>query len=391
MEDELNVEMKELKVIPDYNWGDQSYVSIDEKANLWNNEGRGKIKYHGTITSNDGFAEFYERMMHQKKIIYRGLNNAKYKIFTSLQVHYLRNKSIAVHPRDYVTNEINALKAVHGGLFPRYYQSIELGETDFLYLSLMQHYRAKTPFMDFTRSLDTSLFFAQDEYDYSLSNEDLQDSNNYISLFWIENPEEFYEFVDTIKMYADSLRNALKLIVTHYAQRPTENIDYGILKFENYLMWSGPQNRGEGFKDVELGLITDNRDINILHGYVYNDLLQQFVREAKANKIALESPRFNEYYEKFYILLLSKVKLTNLNIIAQDGCFILYNPQEPFIPMEEYWVKNPTYKILPQLHCIDIHNSLINSMILPMLNSKNISKSTIYPIEKDIVSSIVTV
>lgn len=390
MDKEIDTELQGLPITPNYNWGDQSYLSIEEKENLWNNEGKGKIKYHGFITDDKDFSEFYGKMMNQENIIYRGVNNAKYKMFTSLQVHYLRNRSIAVHPRDYVTQEINALKAAQHELFPRYYQSIELGETDFLYLSLMQHYRAKTPFMDFTHSLDTSLFFAQDEYDYALSNANPQDPNNFISLFWIEKPKDFNELVDTIKMYADSLRKALIIIIEHFASKQNYDINYDILKFENYLMWANPHNGGDGFCNVELGLITDNRNINNMRGYDYNALLQQFFSDAKAQKIAIDAPLFNDYYNKFYNLLLSKVKLTNLNIIAQDGCFILYNPKELFISMEEYWVKNPTYKILPQLNCIDIHYSLIDSVILPMLNSKSISKATIYPIEKDIVSSIVT-
>ena len=147
MEDELNIKVQQK--VPNYTWGDRSYSSIDEKANLWNDEGRGKLFYHGIITTDGEFDAFYKTMVQREKIIYRGINNAKYKIFTSLQVHYLLNKYINVSPQEYITNEISSLKKAHKGLFPRYFQSIGLDETDFLYLSLMQHYRAKTPFLDF--------------------------------------------------------------------------------------------------------------------------------------------------------------------------------------------------------------------------------------------------
>lgn len=46
---------------------------------------------------------------------------------------------------------------------------------------------------------------------------------------------------------------------------------------------------------------------------------------------------------------------SNLNIIAQKGCFLLYNYKED-VPVEEYVGEHT--KFLPKIWCMDIHKSL---------------------------------
>ena len=72
------------------------------------------------------------------------------------------------------------------------------------------------------------------------------------------------------------------------------------------------------------------------------------------------------------------IRLTNTNIDAQEGCFLLYNPNEN-VPLEEYWIKNKTFQYLPTLNCVDIRKDIISGFIQPLLNKKGINKSTIYP------------
>ena len=118
-------------------------------------------------------------------------------------------------------------------------------------------------------------------------------------------------------------------------------------------------------------------------------MLQAFQNDAKAGRFAANPKLLDNYYNILHDIIVYNTRLTNLNIVAQKGCFILYNPNQPFVPMEEYWVKNPTFLHLPKLHCVDIHKDLIPTCILPLLKGKGITKEYIYPIEKDIVSSIV--
>lgn len=387
MEDELNIKVQQK--VPNYTWGDRSYSSIDEKANLWNDEGRGKLSYHGIITTDGEFDAFYKTMVQREKIIYRGINNAKYKIFTSLQVHYLLNKYINVSPQEYITNEISSLKKAHKGLFPRYFQSIGVDETDFLYLSLMQHYRAKTPFLDFSRSLDSALFFAYDAYDKSFCN-NLQNPNNYVSVFWIDLNEKAFEFVDIIQLLSNSIESALRHIGEFLSKYPNTPLDTSNIAWENYLMWYNPQNKDGGFSAFDMGIILDH-NIPLPRRFSAQEYNKALVDFKNAAKRGLLTPQLlDQYIQLLSSIIMQNSRLTNLNIIAQDGCFVLYNPKEPFVPMEEYWAKCPTYVYLPKLHCVDIHKDLIPTSILPLLTKNGISSDTIYPIEKDIVSAIVT-
>ena len=372
---------------PNYNWGVQSYSTIDEKINLWNNEGQRKLVYHCAISKPKEFEEWYDYYSSFKNVIYRGLNNAKYKLFTSLQVHYLLNRNFRLSPRDFVTQEIDILKNANNNLYPKYFKTIGVQETDFLYLSLMQHYRAKTPFMDFSHSIDSALFFAQDGYEKSWCC-NKSNPNNYVSVYWVEEPEKHPELVKILEMLGASLRKAMEGIVDLYQNSNGIKLNIDNIKFERYLSWANPQNNYSGFKDFELGFLTDQimkRSIN----YDYDYVLQKFQKDAQAGSFAINPQLLDDYYNTLYEIIVYKTRLTNLNIVAQEGCFIFYNPEQPLVPMEEFWVKNPTYLRLPQLHCIDIHKDLIPKCILPLLKGKGITKEYIYPIEKDIVSSIV--
>ena len=264
---------------------------------------------------------------------------------------------------------------------------MDVAETDFLYLSLMQHYSAKTPFLDFSYSLDKALFFAQDGYTDNLSENDI---DNYVSIYWI-NLEEGYELIDIIKWYANQLKNALKSIQDFVQFTSDPNFDISILNWDNFLLWFSPDNRGDGINKIELGYITDRRDpaIHKTTKQEYDIVLKDFVRDVANGTINDNSQLFNNYYEQLYTAIIQNVKLTNLNITAQDGCFILYNPTEELVPFEDFWAHNVTFLHLPTLHCVDISKRLIQSQILPLLKRNNITHDTMYPIEKEIVSSVV--
>ena len=209
----------------------------------------------------------------------------------------------------------------------------------------------------------------------------------YIGLIW---GERGFELIDIIKWYADQLEQALDGIINVLTHHPGIHLDVSILNWENFLLWADPSNRGEGINRIELGYITDKR-VPIIPKTTkkeYNDFIAKFVNDVKIGKLTRHSALYNEYYEKLYNAIIQNVKLTNLNITAQEGCFMLYNPSESNIPLEDFWSHNNTYLHLPTLHCVDISKKLIRTQIKPMLKKMNISKATIYPIEKDIVSSV---
>ena len=364
-----------------------SYSSLDEKSNYWSNKNENPhLDYH-RIDKIEEFVPFYDALSANKNCIFRGVNEAKFKLFTSLQIFHILN-SLPITPRQFVANEIEELKNANEKLYPRYFKSMSTDETDFLYLSLLQHYFAKTPFLDFSYSLNKALFFAQDRYRHIASDKDI---NNYISLYWIDLSEENgFEFIDIIQWYANQLRHALDQLKNIYETHPDVDINTNILNWDNYLLWSNPDNMGEGINKIELGFITDKRD-PLPHKTTkeeYNQLLTDFKRDASSGKLKSNPALLQQYYNSFYSALIQNVKLTNLNIIAQEGCFLLYNPENSLIPLEDYWSHNPTYLHLPTLHCLDICKKLIKSQIQSRLKAANISTETVYPIETDIVVPI---
>lgn len=372
---------------PHYTLTKESYKSLEEKQQYWNaNAVNPHLHYDGHVDTKEQFGEFMASMNGKPNCIFRGLNEAKYKLFTSLQVHYLKN-SFPFNAREFVAKEIIELKGANGQLFPRYFRAMDVAETDFLYLSLMQHYSAKTPFLDFSYSLYKALFFAQDGYTDNLSGNDI---DNYVSIYWL-NVGEGFELIDIIQWYANQLRNALTAIQNFILSAPNMEIDASILKWDNFLLWFSPINRGEGINKIELGYITDRRDsaIHKTTKQEYDILLNNFVRDVATGAINANPQLFNNYYEQLYTAIIQNVKLTNLNITAQDGCFILYNPTEELVPFEDFWAHNVTFLHLPTLHCVDISKRLIQSQILPLLKRNNITHDTMYPIEKEIVSSVV--
>lgn len=364
-----------------------SYSSLDEKRNYWNNNRENPhLDYH-RIDKIEEFVEFYNSLSSKPNCIFRGINEAKYKMFTSLQIFHILN-TMPISPREFVANEIQELKEANNHLYQRYLKSMGIDETDFLYLSLLQHYFAKTPFLDFSYSLDKALFFAQDGCRHIAGEKDI---HNYISLYWIDLQESNgFELIDIIKWYAAQLDNALHSLETIIESNPKSDIDTSILNWDNYLLWSNPANRGDGINQIELGFITDKRT-PFPHKTTkeeYDQLLLDFKRDASAGKLKSHPELYQQYHMSFYNALVQNVKLTNLNIVAQEGCFLLYNPKESLVPLEDYWSHNPTFLHLPALHCVDISKKLIKSQIQPILKKADISNWTVYPIEKDFVGPI---
>lgn len=373
---------------PLYTLSRDSYTSLKEKETYWNMQAvNPRLHYDGHLDSIEDFNSFHATMM-DRHCIYRGLNEAKYKLFTSLQVHYIKN-AFPFSARMFVAIEINKLKQANHNLFPQYFKAMDVAETDFLYLSLMQHYSAKTPFLDFSYSLDKALFFAQDGYQDDLSGNDI---DNYVSLYWMDpNETKGFELIDIIQWYPQQLKRALEMLKDLIEKHSNINVDFSILNWDKFLSWMEPQNQNGGFNQIELGYITDRR-APLSHKATkseYDSWLQEFVQDVKSGSFNSNPNLMSDYYTKFYYAIIQNVKLTNLNITAQDGCFILYNPREELVPFEDFWSHNKTYQYLPTLHCVDISKRLIVSQILPLLKQNGITHDTMYPIEKDIVSNIV--
>jgi hypothetical protein len=98
---------------------------------------------------------------------FRGVTEARYKLYNSAQRFWIQNNLMQLEALSLylpylamVQNMVN--KAKQQGIFKRVfdYYGLNDDQTDFPILSILQHYGAPTPLMDWTYDIDVALFFA---------------------------------------------------------------------------------------------------------------------------------------------------------------------------------------------------------------------------------------
>lgn len=390
-----------------YTLSADTYKSLAEKKKFWSSSSQ---LHYERISNKKQFDEFYIRNSNQGYIpkIFRGVNDAKYKMLTSLQVAYLvkelknssYNKRVAFVQLEIDHIADNKRKYCRNGQFPN---GIE--DVDFLYMSFLQHFGLYTPFLDFSYNLDKALFFAQDKMNTDNIENDI---DKYVSVYWLEpsrvktytnSPVKQLltqigvsgqnELVDILKWYRDSLTNVISKLqesIALYGSIDTINIEP-----KNFYSWSNPTNNGEGLNKIKLGYIAENNSANCNSIKSFRELvdLLEIIKD-KAAKNTLTQYEFDNYVEALGNSLDYNIRLSNLNLNAQEGCFLYYNPEEEGTPLEDYWVNNPTFTHKPILHCVDIKKELVVAYIQPLLIEKNITTETIYPKGCDIAKQDMT-
>lgn len=124
------------------------------------------------ISKSKDFEEWYYNEVPKFSsggYIFRGVNEAKYKLYTSLQrtwwnLDFVRGLYGDINDPSYylkfVETLMNKARGWNYGILARYYKKLNTELDDFALLSLMQHYGLPTPLLDFTTDLDTGLYFA---------------------------------------------------------------------------------------------------------------------------------------------------------------------------------------------------------------------------------------
>lgn len=355
------------------------YKSLHEKQDAFSMR---NLQYVEQIDTKRQFNDLYSELNESKNIIFRGVNEAKYKMFTSLQRAYHNGKiNRQTLPSDFVANEIRHLKEDKPQLLQRYYKSLNLADSDYIYLSFLQHYGALTPFIDFSRTLDIAIYFATENVTYPTIDNNTEDIENYISLYWLDT-QNLLEMPDIIEIHKKWLVDGFNAY--KYVQELDTNINIGtqILNIESFLAWKNSSS--SGLAEIDLGYIKNQNPRSKVVLPYEADRHFEHIKKLIKNKELTTRGR-NLYINKAIRCIEHTARLTNLNIVAQDGCFILYNPINhdkgvPLLdtPLEDFWADNPTFKNLPTINCVNIHKSLVE-YITDMLNKKGITEETIYP------------
>jgi hypothetical protein len=322
----LGFKAKKIKKLPEY-------ATFEDKAKHFNAK---------NIETEEEFNNLLEELP-QKKYIFRGLNEAKYKLYNSAQRFFLMESDRVPTENDYhnfIQTEINSAKTLQNDLLKKYYDAYGHVAYDLSILSFLQHYGGITPMLDFTDNSDYALFFAIDGLNVNKPTNEIDD---FFSIYAID--KDMYEF-PVITKHIDReiqiLNNGIKNLPAHIKNKlDTSYLDK--IKKLDY----------DSFKKYKLFY---------LPGYVQNGLLYEMKNV----------PDFKLIYNQH-----------NLNIINQEGGLFFYS--SPTSPLEEYFESNKEYPFSnpEKIHCWNIHKKLEYN-VKAYLTTKGIDKKFIYPQEENI-------
>lgn len=257
--------------------------------------------------------------------IFRGVREARYKLFTSVQREWITN-GLGRHTtiNQLVDSLIGDMR--QNRVLNDYFASMNIVQTDFLYLSLLQHYSAPTPLLDFTHNHRVALYFATAGLTTVYTENDLDD---YFSLYYIDLDKAGTRLTRVDDFLAEDLERGRKLCETFEKISPSISVDKSLLD--------------------DLNLFTQWKDTLSELPLVFVDN-PQFAR-------AVTTPYTGQ-----------TLYWSNLNIIAQEGCFLLYNRED--IPLEEHLDNRMVW-------CLDIHKSLADYVRASYLSG--ITHDTLFP------------
>ena len=266
--------------------------------------------------------------------VFRGQNEAKYKLYTSAQREWITKEWEKQLGEDgfvgFVQQLILQLKKTnaYNGLY-RYFESMGATENDLLLLSFLQHYSTPSPLLDFTYNKYVALFFAIDGLEFNRQGG--YDIGNYFSIYTL--PVRSMYSIDLANK--DNLERLKQDGTIEYRKKtfsPKELKDY----YAKYLLsWTIPD--GANFKG--------------LRNYPF---------------LFIPNPQRAEKVEDIIDI---DLHWSNPNIIVQEGCFVMNRDKEK--PLEGIFRK--------YLDCLDIHKSLAPYIREEYLKSKGVTKESLFP------------
>lgn len=349
---------------------------------------RSKFKYseQARITSESDFNDFFYTHNGRvrefvKSSIFRGVGEAKWKIFSSCQRAFLSGKVYGDNQSLFIEREVSCLE---NSVLPDYYKKLGIQETVFLYLSFLQHYGAPTTLIDFTSNYKTALWMAVNSIQYQFVAGNCDDISHYFSIYWIEKKDR-KTITSILNAYKEDCLSRL-LGESDDKNCPSKNGQNGEIRNEllmdknamlknviESLKWNNDGNNASLAK-TKLGIIYSNNNIGRFDKRYSIRQITKEMRDAaeSLSKKTTSASAIKAFKNIVSYLFNDAIKIANLNLVAQDSCFIHYMPDDYKTPLEEY--RGLTDKI----HCVDIHKSLA-PFILKELEKENITQGALFP------------
>ena len=138
------------------------------------------------IETEKEFDELYDQFFDSKELLFRGLNEAKYRLYSSLQRYWvIQKKSNTVIRYDiFLRALIDNAKNKYGGILKKFLKNIRVSEdNDLAVLSFLQHYGCPTPLLDWTYSFANALYFATEKINNTY---DKWEVDKYFCVYYLE-------------------------------------------------------------------------------------------------------------------------------------------------------------------------------------------------------------
>lgn len=326
------------------------------------------------INTKNDFDEVYQSCK-KGEYIFRGVNEAKYKLLTSLQRYWIVNDmdKTGSSPLKFTIQMLKDFD--NNGMFNKWFKKFTSQEpTYYSKLSFLRHHGAPVSLMDFSTSVDVALYFCFENSSNDLIEDEI---DNYCSLYIMRR------------------------------EHPVVKLDPKKIWIE---FWRESNSFKGNFKEQYLGI----GEIKITQPRLYKKIHDKFLLFYTQRLLDFKLNGIDDWYQKSspYSLIEDKevdgIKwhiLNNLRITSQDGLFL------DIMPMGEDWnnsleelfvnrIKSLREKVnlskgeivkAERLHydnftCINIHKSLKEYV----LDKIDVDEAVIYPNSDKISESVLT-
>jgi hypothetical protein len=178
---------------------------------------KGKFFTNGTVKVDIHIDQIFERLDELAAtgdFIFRGVTEAKYKLFNSSQRFYITHElfkhtkpeNVHAHYDNFISSLIDECKNWNNSTVKNQLIASGIDEDNCLaYLSYMQHFGTPTPFLDFTFDPYLSLYFATENAHYIPSNIEIE---NYFSIYYTyQNASAFEGWKHVFNKNSQNLKN----------------------------------------------------------------------------------------------------------------------------------------------------------------------------------------
>lgn len=299
-------------------------------------------------------AELAKIKSKEKDYLFRGVNSACFKMYSSSQREWM-NRSIVkkLTKDDYYRFIINLIhETADRQEVKDYIQKEGVTYNEFFILALMQHFGVPSPMLDFSLSLEKALFFATDGALNGWVDDGTDKLDNYVSLYFLPNK------VDWVQATLQSV-----------TQNSAESIDS--------LLNNTKINDPSLFNRID----TKNVENNIRYA-----LFRQFIPGPQSNisflpvngpadgRVKIDIPILN-FHCDYYII--------NDRLLSQEGMFITnFTIDEPLVELMNRVCNNKLFT------CINFRKSLVPYIVNNFLTPNQINRNTVYCVGDPIVDGL---